>query len=161
MRWLRTEDGARIPFALQVKGERLSVRVGEERFEPDVRPLGPGRFALRSEHGTRVFHCVRDGDALYLFWEGRVYRLTDEGEGRPAAARHASGALEAPMPGRVIKLSVETGQDVEKGQEVLVVEAMKMENALRAPRAGRVSAIHARVGDMVAPGRVLVEIGEK
>jgi len=56
---------------------------------------------------------------------------------------------------------VETGQDVEKGQEVLVVEAMKMENALRAPRAGRVGAIHARVGDMVAPGRVLVEIEEK
>lgn len=158
MRWLRAEDGERLPVALSAKGERLSVTVGEERFEPDVAPLGSGRFALRTESGTRTFCCVQDGEALYLFWEGRVYRLIDEGEVRRAAARHAPGALEAPMPGRVIKLSVEAGQEVERGQEVLVVEAMKMENALKAPRAGRVTAIHARIGDMVAPGRVLVEI---
>lgn len=160
MRWLRAGDGTRLRVGLQVQGDRLAVSVGEERFEPVVTPLGPGRFAIRTERGTRTFCCVRDGDAVHLSWEGRVYRLTDEGEGRRAAERHATGALEAPMPGRVIKLSVEAGQEVEKGQEVLVVEAMKMENALRAPGAGRVSAIHAAVGDMVAPGRVLVEIEE-
>jgi biotin carboxyl carrier protein len=71
-----------------------------------------------------------------------------------------AGALEAPMPGRVIKLGVEVDQTVEKGDEILVVEAMKMENALRAPRAGRVTAVHTRVGEMVAPGRALVELDE-
>lgn len=160
MRWLRAGDGSRIPVSLQARGESLAVRVGDATFEPDVIPLGPGRFALRGEGAVRPFYCVRDGDALHLFWDGREYRLLDEGEGLRAAARHASGALEAPMPGRVIKLSVEAGQQVERGQEVLVVEAMKMENAVKAPRAGRVSAIHTAVGEMVAPGRVLVEIDQ-
>jgi len=160
LRWLRAEDGSRLAVSLSSRGSRLVVGVGEERFEPEVQPLGPGRFAVVGEGRTRIFHCVREGDTLHLFWEGRVYRLVDEGEGRRSAAGPASGVLEAPMPGRVIKLGVEPGQSVEKGQEVLVVEAMKMENALRAPRAGRVSAIHTRVGEMVAPGRVLVQIDD-
>jgi acetyl/propionyl-CoA carboxylase alpha subunit len=160
MRTLRAEDGSTVRVALSARGGRLVVSVGDERYQPEVTRLGAGRFALRHGTRTRTFCCVRDGDALMLFWEGRVYRLIDEGEGRRAAARHASGALEAPMPGRVIELSVEVGQQVEKGQEVLVVEAMKMENSLRAPRSGRVSAVHTRTGEMVAPGRVLVEIDE-
>lgn len=160
MSWLRAEDGSRRSVAVSAHGGRLVVSVGDERFDPQVTTLGAGRFALSGEDRTRTFHCVRQGDELHLFWEGRVYRLTDEGEGRPATAGHASGALEAPMPGRVIKLSVEPGQDIQKGQEILVVEAMKMENSLKAPRAGRVSAIHTRVGDLVTPGLVLVEIAE-
>ncbi|PYQ05691.1 MAG: hypothetical protein DMF82_08010 [Acidobacteria bacterium] len=51
-----------------------------------------------------------------------------------------------------------TGQPVTKGQELLVVEAMKMENALRAPRDGVVRSVAARPGDMVSPGLVLVEL---
>jgi biotin carboxyl carrier protein len=62
------------------------------------------------------------------------------------------------MPGRVSAVKVKAGDAVAKGQELLVVEAMKMENALRAPHAGVVRAVHAHVGEMVAPGRPLVEI---
>ena len=62
------------------------------------------------------------------------------------------------MPGRVAAVKVAPGQRVARGEELLVVEAMKMENALRAPGAGVVRAVHAALGDMVAPGRPLVEI---
>jgi 3-methylcrotonyl-CoA carboxylase alpha subunit len=62
------------------------------------------------------------------------------------------------MPGRVAAVRVAAGQRVAKGEELLVVEAMKMENALRAPRDGVVRAVHVSVGDAVAPGRPLVEI---
>jgi biotin carboxyl carrier protein len=62
------------------------------------------------------------------------------------------------MPGRVIKVSVTAGQTVSRGDEVLVVEAMKMENALRAPRDGTVRSVAVSVGDMVSPGVVLVEL---
>jgi 3-methylcrotonyl-CoA carboxylase alpha subunit len=62
------------------------------------------------------------------------------------------------MPGKVIKLNVEPGQIVVRGAEILVIEAMKMENALRAPRDGRVKAVAAKVGEMVSPGVVLVEL---
>jgi biotin carboxyl carrier protein len=62
------------------------------------------------------------------------------------------------MPGRVIAVKVAAGQKVARGEELLVVESMKMENAIRAPRAGTVRAVAAKVGDMVGPGAVLVEL---
>jgi len=123
-----------------------------------VEPVAPGIFVWRE--GTRVetFHCVRDGDVIHLFWRGTAYRIEEDGESSRSAHRAVSGALEAPMPGRVIVVRVEPGQAVTKGQEVLVVEAMKMENVLRAPRDGTVKSVAARPGDMVSPGVVLVEL---
>jgi acetyl/propionyl-CoA carboxylase alpha subunit len=110
--------------------------------------------------GDRVetFHCVRDKHVIHLFWRGAAYRIEEDGDSSRSAHRPVSGALEAPMPGRVIAVRVAPGQAVTKGQELLVVEAMKMENALRAPREGVVRAVAARVGDMVSPGVVLVEL---
>ena len=120
--------------------------------------VAPGIFVWRD--GTRVetFHCVRDGDLIHLFWRGTVYRLEEDRESLRSGHRSGSGALEAPMPGRVIAVGVEPGQAVKKGQELLVVEAMKMENALRASRDGIVKSVAVRPGDMVAAGAVLVEL---
>ncbi len=122
--------------------------------------VGPATFVWRDAARGEVLHCVRVGDQIHLAWQGRVYRLSEEREGATRTTRHAAGALEAPMPGKVIKLSVEVGQAVKKGQELLVIEAMKMENALRAPRDGQVKHLAVRVGDMVSPGVVLVEVEE-
>lgn len=149
----------------------LEVVVDGLASRPDVEEIAPGSFVLRTpgrapggagaEEPDRIetFHVARDGDTIHLFWRGVVYRLDEEREGqRGPAARHAEGGLEAPMPGKVIKIAVAPGDAVAKGAEVLVVEAMKMENALRAPKAGVVRSVAVKVGDMVAPGRVLVEI---
>jgi 3-methylcrotonyl-CoA carboxylase alpha subunit len=62
------------------------------------------------------------------------------------------------MPGKVIAVKVAAGQQVTRGQELLVVEAMKMENAIRAPRDGRIKSVSAAVGDAVSPGTILVEL---
>ena len=62
------------------------------------------------------------------------------------------------MPGKVIAVKAAAGQAVKKGDELLVVEAMKMENSVRAPRDGTVRSVAARVGDMVGPGTILVEM---
>lgn len=143
---------------LRAAHDGLEVAVDGQTFRPRVEVLQPGSFALHEGHGVRLFHCVRDGERILLAWQGRVYTLIEEREGASSAQRHVTGGLEAPMPGKVIKLAVEVGQQVTKGQELLVIEAMKMENALRSPRDGRVKALAARVGDMVSPGVVLVEI---
>ena len=121
-------------------------------------PLGCGTFVWRDGDRVETFHCVRDRHVIHLFWRGAAYRIEEDGESSRSAHRPVSGALEAPMPGRVIAVRVAPGQAVTKGQELLVVEAMKMENALRAPREGVVKAVAARVGDMVSPGVVLVEL---
>jgi biotin carboxyl carrier protein len=105
-----------------------------------------------------VFHCVRAGDAIHLAWRGATYVLEEETEEWRAAHRHVAGGLEAPMPGKVIAVRVAPGQEVAKGDELVVVEAMKMENELRSPKAGRVKDVQVTAGTSVEAGRVLVVI---
>jgi len=126
-----------------------------------VEDLGGAAFFVRDGDAGETIHVVRDGDTVHLFWRGAAYVLQEETEAYRAAHRpHHAGGIEAPMPGKVIAVKVEAGQAVTRGQELLVVEAMKMENAIRAPRDGRVKTVSARVGDAVSPGTVLVELEE-
>jgi biotin carboxyl carrier protein len=77
------------------------------------------------------------------------------------SAAGAGGGLEAvsaPMPGKVVRVLVSAGDSVTAGQGLVVVEAMKMQNEMKASRAGRVSAITAREGATVNAGEVLVTI---
>ena len=143
---------------IQEKAGALLVTVDGAPQAVDAQPLGPGTFVLQDGARREVFHCVRQGDAIHLWWRGTAYLLEEETEAWRAAHRHVPGGLEAPMPGKVIAIRVQPGQAVAKGDELVVIEAMKMENAIRAPRAGTVKAVEAEVGQMVAPGRVLVEI---
>jgi pyruvate carboxylase subunit B len=76
----------------------------------------------------------------------------------PGQVRSGGGAIKAPMPGLVVRILVEPGQAVEAGQGVVVLEAMKMENELKAAAAGVVRAVRAEVGRPVEKGQVLVEL---
>jgi biotin carboxyl carrier protein len=147
-------------FDVQVRETRggLEARVAGRVFRFALEPAGPGVFVVR--HGTHAttLHLARDGTAVHLAWDGVAYALVEAREGTRSVPRHDPGALEAPMPGRVAAVKVAPGQRVTKGQELLLVEAMKMENALRAPKDGVVRAVHVAAGDMVAPGRALVEV---
>jgi biotin carboxyl carrier protein len=67
--------------------------------------------------------------------------------------------LTAPMPGRVVRVMVEEGEDVDSGQGLVVIEAMKMENELKSPRQGRVREIAVREGQAVEAGALLVVVG--
>jgi acetyl/propionyl-CoA carboxylase alpha subunit len=145
---------------VEVRESKQGMRVSVDGacFELEVREVAQGTYVVEQAERREKFHCVRDGDRIHLFWRGVVYVIEELREGARAAQRHVSGGLEAPMPGKVIKLSVTPGQAVRKGQEILVIEAMKMENALRAPRDGTIKSLAAKLGDMVAPGAVLAEI---
>jgi len=77
------------------------------------------------------------------------------GQGRKAAA---GGVLKAPMPGLVVRVEVTAGQVVEAGEALVVVEAMKMENELRASHRGTVEQIHVQAGDRVEKGAPLVTL---
>jgi 3-methylcrotonyl-CoA carboxylase alpha subunit len=73
-----------------------------------------------------------------------------------AGAEDDEGSLHAPMPGRVIALSVQPGERVEKGAALMVLEAMKMECTVQAPANGIVESLHFGVGDQVTEGALLV-----
>jgi acetyl/propionyl-CoA carboxylase alpha subunit len=135
-----------------------TVSVDGETIAVEVERVAPGTFVLKDGAARRTFHCVRDGSVVHVAWNGHVYRVEEQPEGARAGQRREKGGLEATMPGKVIAVKAAAGQAVRKGDEILVVEAMKMENALRAPRDGRLKAVHVKVGDMVGPGAVLAEL---
>ena len=77
---------------------------------------------------------------------------------RAKAAAASAGAVIAIMPGKIIRVMVAEGEEIAEGQVVCLLEAMKMENELKAPRRGRVKALHAQPGQNVEKGAVLAEI---
>jgi 3-methylcrotonyl-CoA carboxylase alpha subunit len=143
-----------------LRGSRgtLQATVDGRELRFTLEPAGPGVFVVREGARAATLHLAVDGTLVHLSWDGVAYTLEEEREGERPAHRHDPGALEAPMPGRVAAVNVSAGQRVVKGEELLVVEAMKMENALRAPRDGLVRAVNVSAGDTVAPGRALVEL---
>ncbi len=100
-------------------------------------------------------------DTLWVHFNGRTFAI----EGKPAGRkRHKAGGgassetVLAPMPGKVTKILVNPGQEITKGQAVLVMEAMKMEYTLKAEIAGKIGQIECRAGDQVVLGKLLVKI---
>ena len=130
-----------------------------------VDALGNGRYLLTGigDQGSgirRIAYAVRERGKTWVFIDGRTYVI--EAETRDSSDRvHATDdqiALSAPMPATVLALKVAPGQHVEAGDLLVLLEAMKMEVPIKAPRAGRVKSLACREGELVQPGIVLVEI---
>lgn len=136
------------------------VTIGERRFH--VTPAGAGRYRVVDEHGVATMVSVAgSGQNLWAGADGRAHRLaldTTRG-GAPGARLAAAGDLSAPMPATVAKVVVAVGDRVAAGDPLLVLEAMKMELTIRAPREGVVTAIACAAGELVTPGPPLVELG--
>jgi acetyl/propionyl-CoA carboxylase alpha subunit len=122
-----------------------------------LRAVGPGEFVVEGPAGPRRGFAVRDGGVFWVHFAGVTWRLD---EARDAALRRpgTAQAIAAPMPGQVLRVLVEVGDIVEKGQALLVVEAMKMQLEISAPHAGTVRSVAVGPGDKVAPGVPLAEV---
>ncbi len=151
----------------------------EGKTEPavvDVEKLPDGRYALTLEGKRHVVDALRldhgavsmlmDGASVSVEFEdhddevgvhlrGQVLKV-DVADERRARLRAAAGfsvegkqIITAPMPGKVVKVLVKPGEEVAEGQGLVVVEAMKMENELKSPKAGKVSEVHTREGQTV------------
>ena len=131
-----------------VPGTPLSVVTIDGR--PTTLPLerqGRGRWVV-SVHGERHEVDVVDERTRH------IRSLAGTGASAPAG-----GLIKAPMPGLVVRIQVEVGQRVGAGSPVAVLEAMKMENQLKAPAAGVVRAVLVRPGEAVEKGKGLIDIG--
>jgi len=121
---------------------------------------GEGSYSVLFDGRSYAVTALEGGEVSV---NGRMYRVKAfdprEMRGRRAAgAAQGRQAVIAPMPGRVMRVLVETGQAVEEGQGLIVVEAMKMQNEMKSPKAGRVVEVKVANGATVAAGDVLVVI---
>lgn len=126
---------------VQIAPNTISVLLDGHAFEVHVTPSHDGTIKLQS--GPHEFTAeLQDPRA----WQGRRHG-TGEVEGRQQ--------IVAPMPGKAIRVLVSVGDEVEAGQGLLVVEAMKMQNEIRSPKTGKVERLHVKEGQNVNAGEVL------
>lgn len=115
---------------------------------------------------SKIYLSQDPNDEFDLNWNGQVFHIEDYGilkqtdffESNHDASSH--GTLKSPMPGKVIKLMVEQGQKVKKGETLLIVEAMKMENNILSPRDGKIESVFTQAGEMVDGNKILVKLEE-
>jgi biotin carboxyl carrier protein len=164
--WLEIEGKKRrVELPSEVAAGVMECAVDGRAVSVDVRLLEPGVMSLlvtSPDKQERQYRCVLDGDGVVI--GGRRYGFEVEDprslQGRRGAGAGSEGPrpVKAPMPGRVVRLLVEAGEDVEEGQGVVVIEAMKMQNELKSPKAGRVVRVGVVVGETVGSGDVLVVV---
>jgi len=144
--------------------DRVFATVGDHEYDLQLYKSDSGEFLLISN--GQVFDCRVEGHAasektldVIVGTSRYSVTLTDPKRLRGAdnAGTHADGAARiiAPMPGKVVRVLVEAGAQVEAGAGIVVVEAMKMQNEMKSPKAGVVAALNVEVGVTVNGGDVL------
>jgi 3-methylcrotonyl-CoA carboxylase alpha subunit len=154
-------------FLLTAGEEEREVRLSDgaaifgDRNVPfrEIRSEGGELMALGVAGEIFPVRVVRDSNKVFVWCAGRTFEIRRKMREarRRSATDHGPGLL-APMPGRIRRISTPRGERVTKGDVVLVLEAMKMEHAIRAPRDGVVTLLPHREGDLVDAGAVLAEI---
>jgi acetyl/propionyl-CoA carboxylase alpha subunit len=150
----------RVDLPTGLRSGSIECSIDGRTTSADVRLLEPGVMSLMV--AGRQYRCVLDGDGVVIGGRRYGFELDDPRslQGRRGTGGGAEGprSVKAPMPGRVVRVLVEAGEDVVEGQGVVVIEAMKMQNELKSPKAGRVTRVGVAVGDTVGSGDVLVVV---
>jgi biotin carboxyl carrier protein len=143
---------------------QFSVTVDGKVYE--LRQIGPGLFGYLSGSTRSVIAAVRHKGVCYLDIDSIQLELSEPGSEDftgGSADLHAGqkDKIFAPMPGKIVKIMVAVGEEVEIKQPMVIVEAMKMENQVNSRAKGTVRAIHFAAGDQVDTERPIIELDIK
>ena len=159
--------------------ERIDFRIAGEDLSIEYRARRDGRFRVAVDGGERLatayacgegrvdmdvdgrrlaFAVDRNGDTWLVHGERGGIELEEQPRYPVPGLEDAGGGLLAPMPGAVLATEVCAGDAVTKGQLVLILEAMKMEHRINAPRDGTIGELHVAVGDQVENGQLLATL---
>ncbi len=163
---LTRDDGI---HQVEVAAEGSTYTIRQDGAEPlvvDARPVSPGCWSMLVGQRSYTVRVQEDSSVYTVEMGGRTWSFDLKDPARAMSvsstvAGHGAGLVKAPMPGRIIRVLVEVGQTVKSGQGVMVVEAMKMENELQAPRDGVVSELHVAEGQAVESQDPLLLIADE
>ena len=149
-------------------GWQLRVAGAPATTSIDAVEIAPGTWSILADGRSWVVDLHREGDRLWLEVDGAELRIELEAArtrrlrsalGRGGGKTASGEVIRAPIAGKVVKVLVASGDEVAAGDPVVVLEAMKMENELRAERGGKVLEVAAAVGDSVETNQKLVRLG--
>lgn len=120
--------------------------------------VGTGGEIRIGENGAARAWVAAVADTRWVYLGGRVYELDVELAGRRRRSSSGPGSLSAPMPATVIRVEVSPGEQVRRGDTLVILEAMKMELPIRAASDGTVASVSCKPGDLVQPGTPLIEL---
>lgn len=168
MRYFATVRGRTDPITVDIEplgGGRFALTADGKRHEVDALTLGHGAVSLLVDGESFAVELEEVGDEVGVLVRNQVtfIDVADERKLRLRAARAGFAAegkqlVLAPMPGKVVKVLVKLGDEVTEGQGLVVIEAMKMENELKSPKAGKVTELPAVEGTAVEQNTRLVAI---
>jgi biotin carboxyl carrier protein len=156
--------GEAVEVVLERDAKGLFALLRGRRIPIEATPLGGGAFSLLMDGRSFEVGVERAGEGLDLWLEGEHCRVFVEDEreriahGVESSRGEKGRVLKASMPGIVVAVKVTAGATVTKGQPLVIVEAMKMQNSMSADADGVVTRVHVAAGQTVEPGQVLVEV---
>jgi biotin carboxyl carrier protein len=153
-------------LSLDAQGERMVAAVDDRLYDLEVRNQSAGDYLILN--GAEVYQCrvsqLGPTGTFQVTLRGRTFKVDISDPKKLRAGQnsqhrhHDSSDIVAPMPGKVVRVLVEVGAEVEAGQGVLVVEAMKMQNEMKSLQGGKVVSIRVAQGDTVNAGDVLAVV---
>jgi biotin carboxyl carrier protein len=143
-------------------GNEVEARVDGHALTARLLSAHEGSLTLLINGKPLRIHLARDSQRTLVAIEGQVYTFTHAQEKQGRARRSEAGRLDpevrSPMPGKILQVLVTEGAQIEAGQTLVLLEAMKMENSLTTEGAARVKKVLVSPGDLVDLGQVLVEL---
>jgi biotin carboxyl carrier protein len=141
--------------------KKFLIKVNGNEYEVEVEEVREDGFAAQPAFETRAAApapAVQEAPAAPAVAAPKAPAPKQEAPKKDTAVPSGAQVIKAPMPGTILKVSVNTGDTVKRGQVLLVLEAMKMENEIVAPVEGKVSSVNVSKGASVNAGDVLVSL---
>ncbi len=160
----KTGDRQETIKVIERDGSLLKVAIGQKEYILDVEKVENGVYSILYNGQSINMEIIESEKKDHFYINTRYQQFNIEiAPAMPETngLKHSAKGiqhLEAPMPGKVVALRVQPGEEVNKGQTLIILSAMKMENELRSPLSGKVTQIGVKENDLVKEGQMLIEI---
>ena len=145
----------------QTKQKDIAVSLGKHKYVVSVEFLGADEILLNIDGKIHDVIITANTTSYTVYVNGRCFQIEKKSALQilgSKTGKQRKASVNTSMPGRIVNILMEEGDEVEEGQAVLILEAMKMQNEIKSPQKGRISKICPKTGDSVETGALLFTI---